>query len=429
MGKGPGRGFTSLSSRSTSTARKMVKETGYYDLLGVRPGASLDEIKRAYRRLALRYHPDKNPSEGERFKQISQAYEVLSDAHKRALYDRGGERAMKEGGLGNRGGSSGFGSPMDIFDLFFGGGVRMRGRADRRGKTVVHQLSVSLEDLYNGTTRKLSLQKNIICRKCGGCGVREGAQRRCPKCHGSGMEVRIHQLGPSMIQQIQTVCSQCQGQGEWIRPRDCCLTCNGRKVVREKKILSVHLDKGMKDGQKITFHEEGDQVPGLEPGDIIIVLDQKEHPVFRRSGDDLIVKREISLADALCGCRQVIRTLDNRTLLISSQPGDVIRPGDLKCVPNEGMPVYRSPFQKGKLILQFQVKFPEPGWLPPERLRQLQAFFPPQEEVMATEETEEVELSDYTAHGGSARRPYAGEAYHEDDFEDGVRQHVQCQTS
>lgn len=145
----------------------MVKETGYYDLLGVRPGASLDEIKRAYRRLALRYHPDKNPNEGERvgspqptpptqprtaplpphcshpsppppsslpsqFKQISQAYEVLSDAHKRALYDRGGERAMKEGGLGNRG-SPGFGSPMDIFDLFFGGGVRMRGRADRRG--------------------------------------------------------------------------------------------------------------------------------------------------------------------------------------------------------------------------------------------------------------------------------------------------------
>ncbi|XP_009281700.1 PREDICTED: dnaJ homolog subfamily A member 1, partial [Aptenodytes forsteri] len=244
----------------------------------------------------------------------------------------------------------------------------------RPGKTVVHQLLVSLEDLYNGTTRKLSLQKNIICRKCGGCGVREGAQRRCPKCHGSGMEVRIHQLGPSMIQQIQTVCSQCQGQGEWIRPRDCCLTCNGRKVVREKKILSVHLDKGMKDGQKITFHEEGDQVPGLEPGDIIIVLDQKEHPVFQRSGDDLIVKREISLADALCGCRQVIRTLDNRTLLVSSQPGDVIRPGDLKCIPNEGMPVYRSPFQKGKLILQFQVKFPEPGWLPTDRLRQLQAF-------------------------------------------------------
>ncbi|XP_025070150.1 dnaJ homolog subfamily A member 1-like [Alligator sinensis] len=332
---------------------------------------------------------------------------------------------MKEGGTGGRGG---FASPMDIFDLFFGGGVRMRGWADRRGKTVVHQLSVSLEDLYSGTTRKLSLQKNVICRKCGGCGVREGAQRRCPKCHGSGMEMRIHQLGPGMIQQIQTMCSQCQGQGEWIRPRDCCPACNGRKVVREKKILSVHLDKGMKDGQKITFHEEGDQVPGLEPGDIIIVLDQKEHPVFRRSGNDLMVRKEISLADALCGCRQLVRTLDNRTLLVSSQPGDIIRPGDLKCIPNEGMPVYRSPYQRGKLIIQFQVKFPEPGWLPADQLRQLQAFFPAQEEVMATEDTEEVELSEYVPQAERGRRSHAGEAYCEDSY-DGTRQHVQCQTS
>ncbi|NXN18509.1 DNJA1 protein, partial [Indicator maculatus] len=202
------------------------------------------------------------------------------------------------------------------------------------------------------------------------------------------------------------------------------------------------LPAGMKDGQKITFHEEGDQVPGLEPGDIIIVLEQKEHPVFRRSGDDLLVRREVSLADALCGCRQLLRTLDNRTLLLSSQPGDIIRPGDMKCVPNEGMPVYRNPFQKGKLILQFQVRswapshaihpgspIAKPGWLPPERLRQLQAFFPAQEEVMATEDTEEVELSDYLGHHQHSRRPYSGEAYHEDDFEDGLRQHVQCQTS
>ena len=141
--------------------KKMVKETTYYDVLGVKPNATQEELKKAYRKLALKYHPDKNPNEGEKFKQISQAYEVLSDAKKRELYDKGGEEAIKEGGAGG-----GFGSPMDIFDMFFGGGGKMQ--RERRGKNVVHQLTVTLEDLYNGATRKLALQKNVICDKCEG---------------------------------------------------------------------------------------------------------------------------------------------------------------------------------------------------------------------------------------------------------------------
>ncbi|XP_066466410.1 dnaJ homolog subfamily A member 1-like [Tiliqua scincoides] len=405
----------------------MVKETGYYDLLGVKPCATMEEIKRAYRRLALRYHPDKNPSEGDRFKQISQAYEVLSDPHKRSLYDRGGERAMKEGGLGGRGG---FGPPMDIFDLFFGGGSRMHGpRADRRGKTAVHQLTVTLEDLYNGGSRKLSLQKNVICRSCGGRGGRDGLDTRCSKCHGSGVEVIVHQLGPNVVHHIQTVCSQCQGQGEWMRPLDRCLACNGRKVLREKKVLNVHLDKGMADRQKITFHQEGDQVPGLEPGDIVIVLDQREHPIFKRRGNDLIIQKEIALVDALCGCRVIVHTLDNRRLLVSSRPGTIIKPGDVKCIPNEGMPIYRNPTQRGKLVIQFQVRFPEPGWLPTHQLRQFQSFFPHREEVMATEDTEEVELREYFPQPEFGGRHFPGEVYHEDDLEDPLRHNVQCQTS
>ncbi|XP_058016477.1 dnaJ homolog subfamily A member 1-like isoform X1 [Ahaetulla prasina] len=405
----------------------MVKETGYYDLLGVKPCATMDEIKRAYRRLALRYHPDKNPSEGERFKQISQAYEVLSDPSKRSVYDRGGERAMKEGGTAGRGG---FGAPMDIFDLFFGGGGRTQGpRVERRGKTAIHLLTVTLEDLYNGATRKLSLQKNVICRSCGGRGGREGLDVRCPKCHGSGMEVIVHQLGPNMVHHIQAMCSQCQGQGEWVRPLDRCLACNGRKVIREKKILNVHLDKGMADRQKITFHQEGDQAPGFEPGDIVIVLDQKPHPVFQRSGSDLIVRREVPLVDALCGCKQVIRTLDNRRLLVSSRPGCVIKPGDIRCIPNEGMPVYRSPGQKGRLVIHFEVKFPEPGWLPSHQLRQFQSFFPRHEEVMATEDMEEVELREYFPQPDFSGRRFQSEFNHEGDFEDPLRHNVQCQTS
>ncbi|XP_029437289.1 dnaJ homolog subfamily A member 1-like isoform X2 [Rhinatrema bivittatum] len=321
---------------------------------------------------------------------------------------------------------------MDIFDLFFGGVSRMRSRTERRGKPVIHELPVSLEDVYNGATRKLSLQKNVICAKCNGCGTREGAVSRCPKCHGTGMEVHVHQLGPGMIQQIQAVCSGCQGHGEWIRPRDRCRGCSGRKVARERKILSVHIDKGMRDGQKISFHGEGDQVPGLEPGDIVIVLDQKEHPMFKRQTNDLIIKLEIDLVDALCGCRQTIRTLDNRTLLVTSQQGEVIKPGDVKCIPNEGMPVFRHPFEKGKLLVHFQVKFPEPGWLPSDRLQQLQAFFPLHKEHMSTDDMEEVKLVDFDPNSERSRQQQQqqqGEVYHEDDHADGPQQHVQCQTS
>jgi DnaJ family protein A protein 1 len=146
----------------------MVKETKFYDLLGVAPDADDSALKKAYRKMALKYHPDKNPNAGEKFKEISMAYEVLSNPEKRRLYDAQGEQGIKEGGSG--GGAGGFHSPMDLFDMFFGGGGGGGGRArgPRRTKNLMHQLSVSLEDMYKGTTRKLALQKNVICTDCDG---------------------------------------------------------------------------------------------------------------------------------------------------------------------------------------------------------------------------------------------------------------------
>nr|XP_023668254.1 dnaJ homolog subfamily A member 1-like [Paramormyrops kingsleyae] len=352
----------------------MVKETGFYDRLGVKPNASAEELKKAYRKLALKYHPDKNPAEGEKFKQISQAYEVLSDKQKREVYDRGGEKAIKEGGTG---GCGAFGSPMDIFDMFFGGGGRMH---RERGKNIVNQLTVSLEDLYNGATKKLILQRNVICDRCEGRGGRKGALETCPSCCGSGLQVRLHQLGLGIVQQISTICSSCQGQGQRISHKDKCKACGARKILRQKKILEVHVDKGMKDGQKIVFHGEGDQEPGLEAGDIIIVLDQKAHPVYTREGENLVMAMELQLVEALCGFKKPVCTLDSRTLLLTSHPGELIRPGDRKCVLNEGMPLYRRPFEKGRLIVLFSVVFPPENFLPANKLKELECTLRGKEE-------------------------------------------------
>jgi len=378
----------------------MVKETKFYDTLGVKPNANDNELKKAYRKLALKYHPDKNtePGSAEKFKEISFAYEVLADPEKRKIYDQHGEQGIKEGG-----GGAGMHSPMDIFDMFFGGGGGGMGgmfggmgggrRGPKRTKNLMHQLSVSLEDMYNGTTRKLALQKNVICDACDGVGGKEGAVVRCTNCRGSGMQVRIQQLGPGMMQQIQSMCGECQGQGERIDPKLRCKKCNGRKVNRERKILEVQVDKGMEDGQKITFGSEGDQEPGMEPGDIIIVLDEKEHPIFKRSGIDLIMQQNVNITEALCGFKKTVPTLDDRTLVIQTVAGEVIKPNDLKCVYGEGMPTYRNPFEKGKLIVKFAIDFPEA--LDPHVAQKLEALLPPKSEPIIPDDHDEVNLSEF----------------------------------
>jgi len=373
----------------------MVKETKFYDLLGVAPGADDSALKKAYRKLAMKYHPDKNPEAGEKFKEISMAYEVLSNPDKRRLYDQAGEQGIKEGGSG--GGGFGGSNPMDIFDMFFGGGDPFgrggRSRGPRRTKNLVHQLSVSLEDMYNGTVRKLALQKNVICDSCDGIGGKAGAVQKCPNCRGTGMQVRIQQLGPGMMQQIQSMCQECHGEGERVDPKLRCKKCNGRKVNRERKILEVSVDKGMEDGQKVTFSGEGDQEPGLEPGDIIIVLDEKAHTLYKRNGSDLVMKMDISLTEALTGMRKTIKTLDDRTLVIQTVSGEVIKTGDLKQVQGEGMPQYRNPFEKGRLIIQFNVVFPNS--LEPSVAQALAGILPPAEEPMVPDDHDEVDLNDF----------------------------------
>ncbi|KXS20433.1 DnaJ-domain-containing protein [Gonapodya prolifera JEL478] len=403
------------------------KETKLYDVLGISATASESDIKKAYRKLALQYHPDKNPDAGDKFKEISHAYEVLSDQQKRDVYDKYGEE-----GLSGEGGPGGGISPEDLFSHFFGssmfgggGGGRGKSSGPRRGKDMAHALKVSLEDLYKGKVSKLALQKQIICPKCEGRGGKEGASKTCGSCQGRGIKIIMRQIGP-MIQQLQQTCSDCGGEGEVIKEKDRCKNCTGKKVVQERKILEVNIDKGMQDGQRITFSGEADQSPGVVPGDIIIVVEEKPHPRFQRRGDDLYYQGKIDLVTALAGGQFTIPHLDDRVLVVNIIPGENIKPGDVKSINGEGMPVYRNPFQKGNLYVKFEIEFPPHGWFTPERLRLLEQALPPRQAVAQAQqgtEMEDVVLSNVDPMAQERAQYNGGNATDEDE---GSGPQVQC---
>ncbi|TXG73510.1 hypothetical protein EZV62_002089 [Acer yangbiense] len=413
-------------------APKKSNNTRYYEILGVSNSVSQDDLKKAYKKAAIKNHPDKG-GDPEKFKEVAQAYEVLSDPEKREIYDQYGEDALKEG----MGGGSGGHDPFDIFQSFFGGGGgpfgggSSRGRRQRRGEDVVHPLKVSLEDLYTGTSKKLSLSKNVICSKCNGKGSKSGASMKCAGCQGSGMKVSIRQLGPSMIQQMQHPCNECKGTGETINDKDRCTQCKGEKVVPEKKVLEVVVEKGMQNGQKITFPGEADEAPETITGDIVFILQQKEHPKFKRKGEDLFYEHTLSLTEALCGFQFVLTHLDGRQLLIKSSPGEVVKPDSFKAINDEGMPMYQRPFMKGKLYIHFTVEFPDS--LTPDQVKALEAVLPPKpmSEMtdMELDECEETTLHDVNIEEEMRRKQHAQaqEAYDDDDDMHGSGpQRVQC---
>ncbi|KAH1130544.1 hypothetical protein J1N35_001922 [Gossypium stocksii] len=409
-------------------APKKSDNTRYYEILGVSKNASHDDLKKAYKKAAIKNHPDKG-GDPEKFKELAQAYEVLSDPEKREIYDQYGEDALKEG----MGGGAAAHDPFDIFSSFFGGspfgGASSRGRRQKRGEDVVHPLKVSLEDLYLGTSKKLSLSRNVICSKCSGKGSKSGASMQCPGCQGSGMKISVRHLGPSMIQQMQHPCNECKGTGETINDKDRCPPCKGAKVVQEKKVLEVIVEKGMQNGQKITFPGEADEAPDTITGDIVFVLQQKDHPKFKRKGEDLFVEHTLALTEALCGFLFVVTHLDGRKLLIKSIPGEVVKPDSFKAINDEGMPLYQRPFIKGKMYIHFTVEFPDS--LNPDQIKALEAILPPKPTShltdMELDECEETTLHDVNIEEEMRRKQQAAqEAYDEDEDAHGGAQRVQC---
>eukprot|EP00928_Gymnodinium_smaydae_P016268 TRINITY_DN16079_c1_g1_i1.p1 TRINITY_DN16079_c1_g1~~TRINITY_DN16079_c1_g1_i1.p1 ORF type:complete len:513 (+),score=186.33 TRINITY_DN16079_c1_g1_i1:67-1605(+) len=283
-GKGGGRG------------NKKVDTTKFYKALEVEKDASESEIKKAYRKLAVKHHPDKG-GDPEKFKEITRAYEVLSDPDKRSKYDRGGEEAVD---------GDGGGDASDIFSqMFSGGGGGGGGRRRQKTKDVVQPLKVTLEQIYNGATKKMAITRQVIDKKRG--------VETCGSCNGRGVKVEVVRMGP-MIQQMQSQCSSCGGNGKSF------------KTKQEREVLEVHIQKGAPDGHKVIFREMADEHPDADTGDVVFVLKVQEHADFKRKGADLYVDRTISLVEALCGFQMELKHLDNRRLLIKSSPGEIVKP-------------------------------------------------------------------------------------------------------
>lgn len=309
----------------------------YYDLLQVPRSADEAQIKRAYRKIALKYHPDKvqgseqeKKEAAQKFADISHAYEVLTDAKKREIYDRYGEEGLKQMGGGGGGGHN----AQDIFSQFFGGfgfNFGFGGEQEEqtpKGDSVLLDLEVTLRDLYLGAHYQVVRDKNVIKSAAG--------MRKC-NCR---QKVVTRQIGPGMFQQYtQQECEECPNV----------------QLVREAETLAVHVDAGMADGQQITFFEEGEPMIDGEAGDLVLTLRTQPHPVFARHGNDLHMTATVTLVEALVGFQREVEHLDGHKVQIGT--AGVTRPGEVRRLEGEGMPVFERS-TKGNLYVTFSVAFP-----------------------------------------------------------------------
>lgn len=315
----------------------MADKRDYYEVLGVAKGASEDEIKKAYRKMAKQYHPDLNPGNKEaeaKFKEVNEAYEVLSDSDKRSRYDQFGHAGVDP----NFGGGAGGGSPFqggfdftDIFDSFFGGGFgggrRANPNAPRRGSDTEANLVISFEEAAKGCKKTVTYHQVENCSDCGGTGAAAGTSpKTCPNCGGTG-QVRINQRTPFGVVQSSQTCDRCRGTGKIVETP--CKTCDGKGRVRRKKTVEVTVPAGIDDEQILNVGGKGNAgVNGGPNGDLHIYISVRPHPIFERRGMDVWCEMPITFTQAALGADVVVPTLDGKVsyhVHEGTQPGDVFK--------------------------------------------------------------------------------------------------------
>ncbi|KIP08208.1 hypothetical protein PHLGIDRAFT_127140 [Phlebiopsis gigantea 11061_1 CR5-6] len=344
----------------------LVNAADLYKALELDRSASEKDIRAAYKRLSRKYHPDKNKEKGaeDKFVEIAQAYEVLSDSTKRQIYDRHGEEGLKA----HEGGGQHHANPFDMFQNFFGGGHP--GQQTRRGPTSVSEMEVSLADMYTGSSIDFMVKKKILCDHCRGSGAASSDDiHTCTGCGGSGVKIVRQQIFPGMFSQAQTTCNECGGRGQIIK--HVCPHCGGHKVVDHTQHYTLEIPRGMPEGQEVVFEGEADESPDWEAGDIVLrVKSRKEKGSFRRKEHGLYWRESIGIDEALLGFEKNLTHLDGH--LVNLKRKGVTQPGFVQTISGEGMPIYESTGY-GDLYVEYNVVLPQR--LSPETRRKLAEVF------------------------------------------------------
>ena len=330
----------------------------FYETLGVERGADDAALKASYRKLAMKYHPDRNPDDPAaeaQFKEVSEAYDILKDPQKRAAYDRFGHDAFEGGMAGRPGGAGfdGFGTGFaDIFDEMFGDfmGGRRSGGGNRRGSDLRYNMSITIEEAFKGRQAEIQVPSTVGCEDCSGTGARAGSQPvSCKACQGRG-RVRVQQG----FFTIERACSTCAGAGRVIE--NPCGTCRGNGRIQKEKTLSVNIPAGVEDGTRIRLAGEGEAgVRSTAPGDLYIFLSIEEHPIFKRDGADIYCRVPLQMTTAALGGQIEVPTVEGARARITVNPGT--QTGTQFRLRGKGMSVLRSP-ARGDLYVEAVVETP-----------------------------------------------------------------------